>query len=72
MLTTFEYTEDPAMALHFDEATAKVFAGVASNISGSAYGIASYVPPSVLDKSQSSCVENKTRASRVSTKEKRP
>lgn len=43
--TTFEWTEDAAMALHFDKAAAKMFAGIANNIGGgSSHGVAPYVP----------------------------
>lgn len=44
LLSTFEWAVDPALALHFDEETAKVFAGIASNIGGSVHGVAPYVP----------------------------
>ena len=42
VLTTIEWAEGPAQALHFDRVAAKTFANVATNIGGSKHGIAPY------------------------------
>ena len=40
LLHSYEWTEDPDMALHFDKATAETFAGIATNLGGSVHGVA--------------------------------